>query len=288
MTNLVLSNISLSPEDNLSRYLAEIRKFPILEAEEEYILAKRWQDVQDVEAAHKLVTSHLRLVVKIAQSFRGYGLALAEMIAEGNIGLMQAVKKFEPEKGFRLSTYAMWWIKASIQEYVLKSWSMVRIGTNAAQKKLFFNLRKMKSRIQATEDRNLTPEEISEIAIDLDVSQSDVIDMDRRLSSPDFYLHTPMGDNDDGQWIDNLEDTRPSHEVLLLEHDDMKHKKAIFKQALEHLSEREKEILFARRMSEPPLTLDDLSHKFDISKERVRQIENKAFEKLQSLVLQKI
>jgi RNA polymerase sigma-32 factor len=268
----------------LSRYLAEIQKFPMLDEKEEFMLAKRWQEHEDLEAAQKLITSHLRLVAKIAMGFRGYGLPASELISEGNIGLMHAVKRFDPDKGFRLATYAMWWIKASIQEYVLRSWSLVKMGTTAAQKKLFFNLRRMRSRIAATITGDLAPHEVKAIAAELDVPEQDVVDMDRRLNGKDQSLHATVPGDSEDEWISFLQDETANHEADLAEKEDMDQKRAMFTQALTLLNERELDILQERRMKESPATLEDLSQKYGISRERVRQIENRAFEKLQQAV----
>lgn len=280
-----LSLPTVTTGDGLTRYLAEIQKFPMLDADEEYMLAKRWKEHGDVAAAHRLVTSHLRLVAKIAMGYRGYGLPVGELISEGNIGMMQAVKKFEPDKGFRLATYAMWWIKASIQEYVLRSWSLVKIGTSAAQKRLFFNLRKIKNRIEAFEEGDLHPEHVSTIAKELDVTEEEVIDMNRRMSGGDQSLNLALHDDGEETFLDALADTRANQEVLLSEHQDYSDKHKALGRAMADLSPREQEILTARRLLEEPLTLEDLSKQYNISRERVRQIENKAFEKLQKTLL---
>jgi RNA polymerase sigma-32 factor len=269
----------------LSRYLAEIQKFPVLDEKEEFMLAKRWQQHEDFSAAEKLVTSHLRLVAKIAMGFRGYGLPLVELISEGNVGLMQAVKKFDPDKGFRLSTYAMWWIKASIQEYVLRSWSLVKMGTTAAQKKLFFNLRRIRNRIAGTVHGDLAPNEVKLIATELDVPEQDVVEMDRRMNGADQSLNAMVAGESESEWIDFLEDENASHEMTLADVQDMAQKRGLFENALTLLNERELDILKERRMKEPAATLEDLSQKYGVSRERVRQIENKALEKLQQAVL---
>ena len=272
-----------SPEQGLNRYLQEIRKFPMLEPEQEYMLAKRWVDHEDAGAAHQLVTSHLRLAAKIAMGYRGYGLPQAEVISEANVGLMQAVKKFDPEKGFRLATYAMWWIRASIQEYVLRSWSMVKLGTTSAQKKLFFNLRKAKARIGALEDGDLRPENVAQIANDLGVTEDEVISMNRRLSGGDASLNAMVG-SDDGsttQWQDWLEDEDATTADDYAEKDEFDHRMDLMKQAMEVLNERERDILTQRRLMDQPVTLEDLSGVYDVSRERIRQIEVRAFEKLQ-------
>ncbi len=272
---------AIAPEASLSRYLQEIRKFPMQEPEEEYVLAKSWREHNDSAAAHKLVTSHLRLVAKIAMGYRGYGLPLGEVIAEGNVGLMQAVKRFEPERGFRLATYAMWWIRASIQEYILHSWSLVKIGTTAAQKKLFFNLRRMKGQLNALEEGDLAPETVKTIATKLDVSEQEVINMNRRLAAPDNSLNAPVRQDGDGEWQDWLVDDQPDQEARMGEDQEFSQRRELMTVALAGLAEREREILTERRLKEEPATLEDLSGKFGISRERVRQIEVRAFEKLQ-------
>lgn len=275
---------ALSSEAGLSKYLQEINKFPFLKEEEEYALAKRWKDKGDVEAAHQLVTSHLKLVAKIALGFRGYGLPVMELISEGNIGLMQAVKRYDPDRGFRLATYAMWWIKASIQEYILRSWSLVKIGTTAAQKKLFFNLRKIKNRLHAVHNSNLLPEQIHTIASELNVSEQEVVDMNVRLSGTDHSLNEFLGsDGEDGaEWIDYIEADQANQETLLLENQEQQHQHLLLSHAMSELSERERDIITERRLTETPATLEDLSQKYGISRERVRQIEARALEKLQS------
>jgi RNA polymerase sigma-32 factor len=267
-------------DNGLSRYLDEIRRFPMLEPQEEYVLAKRWREHSDSDAAHRLVTSHLRLVAKIAMGYRGYGLPIGEVISEGNIGLMQAVKRFEPEKGFRLATYAMWWIRASIQEYILRSWSLVKLGTTANQKKLFFNLRKAKSQISAFEDGDLRPENAAAIATKLGVSQQEVQEMNRRLSG-DASLNSPLREDGDGEWQDWLVDESSSQESILAESEESANRRAALALALGVLNARERRIFEARRLSEDPMTLEDLSTEFGISRERVRQIEVRAFEKVQ-------
>jgi RNA polymerase sigma-32 factor len=271
-----------SPEGSLNRYLQEIRQFPILEAQEEYELAKDYADTGNVRAAHRLVTSHLRLVAKIAMGYRGYGLPIGEVISEGNVGLMQAVRKFDPERGFRLATYAMWWIRASIQEYILRSWSLVKIGTTAAQKKLFFNLRRLKGEMQAIDNGQMTPEQVDKVAETLNVSGDEVRMMEGRLVGSDQSLNTPMrGDTEDGdEWQDWLVDDSDSPETQLVDEDERNHRRTMLLEAMRHLNEREQKILYARRLAEPPQTLEDLSTEFDISRERVRQIEQRAFEKL--------
>ncbi len=268
-------------EGGLSRYLAEIRKFPLLDPQEEYMLAKRWREHEDTEAAHRLVTSHLRLVAKIAMGYRGYGLPINEVIAEGNIGLMQAVKRFEPERGFRLATYAMWWIRASIQEYILRSWSLVKLGTTAAQKKLFFNLRRVKGQIEALEEGDMRPDQVSDIAKRLGVPEQEVVNMNRRLASPDSSLNAPLGTESESEWQDWLADESLDQETQLAETEELEERRTLLSTALEELTPRERDILEARRLRDEPMTLEDLSVKYDISRERVRQIEVRAFEKLQ-------
>ncbi|WP_226778979.1 RNA polymerase sigma factor RpoH [Oceaniglobus trochenteri] len=272
-----------SPEQGLNRYLQEIRKFPMLEPEEEYMLAKRWAEDEDTEAAHKMVTSHLRLAAKIAMGYRGYGLPQAEVISEANVGLMQAVKKFDPEKGFRLATYAMWWIRASIQEYVLRSWSMVKLGTTSAQKKLFFNLRKAKARIGALEDGDLRPEHVKRIATDLSVTEDEVISMNRRMSGGDASLNATISQDGEGaaQWQDWLEDEDADQATDYEERDELESRRALLLEAMDVLNDREKDILMQRRLQDQPVTLEDLSGQYDVSRERIRQIEVRAFEKLQ-------
>ena len=272
-------------EAGLNRYLDEIRKFPMLEPQEEYMLAKRYQEHQDRDAAHKLVTSHLRLVAKIAMGYRGYGLPIGEVVSEGNVGLMQAVKKFDPDRGFRLATYAMWWIKAAIQEYVLRSWSLVKMGTTANQKRLFFNLRRLKGRIQAIDDGDLKPDQIQEIATKLNVSPEEVVSMDRRLSG-DASLNAPIraSEGESGQWQDWLVDDHDSQETMLIQQDELETRRDMLSRAMGVLNDRERRIFQARRLSEDPATLEDLSTEFDISRERVRQIEVRAFEKVQEAV----
>tara|TARA_B100000676_G_scaffold304888_1_gene357949 strand:- start:372 stop:1265 length:894 start_codon:yes stop_codon:yes gene_type:complete len=278
------SAISISPESNLQRYLQEVRRFPMLEKGEEYMLAKRWLEHNDTGSAHKMVTSHLRLVAKIASGYRGYGLPLAELISEGNIGLMQAVKRFDPERGFRLATYAMWWIRAAIQEYILHSWSLVKIGTTAAQKKLFFNLRKLKGQIEAFEEGDLTPEHVDEIAERLNVTEDEVVMMNRRMAGSDHSLNAPLRADTDGEWIDWLADDGDSQEIQLAESEEYSKRCDLMNNALVILNERERHILTERRLQEEPSTLEDLSKVYGISRERVRQIEVRAFEKLQRAV----
>ena len=273
---------AISNEGNLSSYMEQIKKFPLLKVKEEYMLAKAWKHQGDVKAAHKLVTSHLRLVAKIASGYRGYGLPISDLISEGNIGMMHAVKRFEPEKGFRLATYAMWWIKASIQEYILRSWSLVKIGTTAAQKKLFFNLKKIKSKISALEEGDLTPEQVDKISTELSVSKKEVVSMNRRISGSDYSLNAPVTDDGGGEWQDWLEDETQNQEASFAETEEYLIKKNIMNDALQVLSEREKDIICERQLSENPLTLEDLSVRYDVSRERIRQIEVKAFEKLQN------
>ncbi|MCA1406113.1 RNA polymerase sigma factor RpoH [Ensifer sp. IC3342] len=272
-------------EGGLNRYLDEIRKFPMLEPQEEYMLAKRYQEHDDRNAAHKLVTSHLRLVAKIAMGYRGYGLPIGEVVSEGNVGLMQAVKKFEPDRGFRLATYAMWWIKAAIQEYILRSWSLVKMGTTANQKRLFFNLRRLKGRIQALDEGDLKPEQVKEIATTLKVSEDEVVSMNRRLSG-DASLNAPIkaSEGDSGQWQDWLVDDHDNQEEILIEQDELDNRRALLASAMKVLNDRERRIFEARRLAEEPVTLEDLSSEFDISRERVRQIEVRAFEKVQDAV----
>ena len=273
----------ISAESGLSRYLAEIRRFPMLEPQEEYMLAKSWREHGDRDAAHRLVTSHLRLVAKIAMGYRGSGLPIGAVISEGNVGLMQAVKRFEPEKGFRLATYAMWWIRASIQEYVLRSWSLVKMGTTANQKKLFFNLRKAKSQISALEEGDLRPEQVATIATKLGVTQQDVIDMNRRMSG-DASLNAPLRQEGEGEWQDWLVDDSSSQEALLVDREESDNRLAALRSALGVLNDRERRIFEARRLADEPVTLEQLSEEFSISRERVRQIEVRAFEKVQAAV----
>ncbi|SER58114.1 RNA polymerase, sigma 32 subunit, RpoH [Tranquillimonas rosea] len=272
-----------SPEQGLNRYLQEIRKFPMLEPEQEYMLAKRWVDHEDTNAAHQLVTSHLRLAAKIAMGYRGYGLPQAEVISEANVGLMQAVKRFDPEKGFRLATYAMWWIRASIQEYILRSWSLVKLGTTSAQKKLFFNLRKAKSRIGALEDGDLRPENVAQIANELGVTEDEVISMNRRLSAGDASLNATISNDDDNsaQWQDWLEDEGANQANDYEQQDELQSRRALLTEAMDVLNDREKDILVQRRLQEEAVTLEELSGQYDVSRERIRQIEVRAFEKLQ-------
>ncbi len=279
-----LPSITISPEGNLQRYLNEIRSFPMLTADEEYVLARSFKEHDDVQAAHKMVTSHLRLVAKIAMGYRGYGLPLNEMISEGNVGLMQAVKRFDPERGFRLATYAMWWIRASIQEYILHSWSLVKIGTTATQKKLFFNLRKLKGRLQAINEGDLTPETVKTIAKELSVPEHDVVSMNRRLAGGDHSLNAPLRADNEGEWMDWLVDESESQEVVVAENEELTKRRGLLQDALLTLKERERHILTERRLKDEPMTLEDLSQVYSISRERVRQIEVRAFEKLQKAI----
>lgn len=277
---------ALGGEASLNRYLAEIKKFPILTPEQEYMLAKRYQEHGDPDAAAQLVTSHLRLVAKIAMGYRGYGLPVSELISEGNIGLMQGVKKFEPDRGFRLATYAMWWIRASIQEFILRSWSLVKMGTTAAQKKLFFNLRRMKNRIDAFEDGDLRPEDVTKIATDLGVSEEDVVSMNRRMAmGGDTSLNVSMREDSEGQWQDMLADTDPLQDERLAEAEEKDVRHRLLLEAMDDLNDREKHILTERRLAEEPKTLEELSQVYGVSRERVRQIEVRAFEKLQRAML---
>ena len=285
MSSILNSNLpALSNEGGLSAYLDQIKKFPMLAAEEEYMLAKNWKTTGNVKAAEKLVTSHLRLVAKIAMGYRGYGLPVNEMISEGNVGLMQAVKKFEPEKGFRLATYAMWWIRASIQEYILRSWSLVKIGTTTAQKKLFFNLKKIKNQIAPQSEGDLRPEHVDEIAKKLDVRKDEVISMNRRLSGKEFSLNAQVGEDGD-EWQDWLVDKELDHDLKFAHQEEMEQRKDLLKNSIKVLNDREREILYSRRLNDEPTTLEDLSKKYKISRERIRQIENKAFEKIQKHML---
>ncbi len=281
MASTALS-ISLSPEQGLQRYLSEIRKFPMLQKDEEFMLAKRWQEHQDSQAAHKLVTSHLRLVAKIAMGYRGYGLPIGEVISEGNVGLMQSVKKFDPDKGFRLATYAMWWIRAAIQEYILRSWSLVKMGTTAAQKKLFFNLRRMKSQMSALEEGDLKPDQVATIAHKLAVTEDEVISMNRRLSGGDASLNAPIASDGESEWQDWLaDDTQEDQETTLANSEEFGARMGLLQTAMSELSERERHIIQERRLKDEPATLEELSKEYGVSRERVRQIEVRAFEKLQ-------
>ncbi|MEM8590597.1 MAG: RNA polymerase sigma factor RpoH [Pseudomonadota bacterium] len=271
-------------ESNLTRYLQEIRTFPMLEPQQEYMLAKAWREHEDTDSAHQLVTSHLRLVAKIAMGYRGYGLPVSELISEGNVGMMQAVKRFDPERGFRLATYAMWWIRAAIQEYILHSWSLVKMGTTAAQKKLFFNLRKLKGQLQAIDEGDLQPETVTEIATRLDVPEQDVINMNRRLASPDHSLNAPLRADSEGEWQDWLVDDAESQEIRLADQEELTKRRALLRDAMKGLNDRERHILTERRLRDNPTTLEELSQHYNISRERVRQIEVRAFEKLQKAI----
>ena len=273
---------NLSPENNLSRYLQDIRKFPMLGADHEFMLAKRWQEDGDVDAAHSMVTSHLRLVAKIAMGYRGYGLPMADLIAEGNVGMMQAVKRFDPDRGFRLSTYAMWWIRAAIQEYILHSWSLVKIGTTAAQKKLFFNLRKIKAQLKSIDDGDMADGTVKTIADKLNVSDTEVVNMNRRLAAPDHSLNTPVREEGEGEWQDWLVDESPDQESVVANAEEFDLRHRLLENAMEGLSERERHILQERKLRDAPVTLEELSKEYGISRERVRQIEVRAFEKLQA------
>ena len=278
---VMTSSSNLAPEGNVSRYLQEIRKFPMLGQQEEYMLARRYRDSEEMDAAHRLVTSHLRLVAKIAMGYRGYGLPLGELISEGNVGMMQAVRRFDPDRGFRLATYAMWWIRAAIQEYILHSWSLVKMGTTAAQKKLFFNLRKLKGQLQAIEEGDMSPENVRKIAVKLNVPEDDVVNMNRRLASPDHSLNASVRQDGEGEWQDWLVDERVDQETALGEREELGNRRDLLAHALTSLNDRERHILTQRRLQESPVTLEDLSQQFGISRERVRQIEVRAFEKLQ-------
>ena len=280
----ITSAPSFAPEGNLTRYLQDIRRFPMLPAEEEVSLARRFREHGDLGAANRMVTSHLRLVAKIAMGYRGYGLPLAELISEGNVGMMQAVRRFDPERGFRLATYAMWWIRAAIQEYILHSWSLVKMGTTAAQKKLFFNLRKLKGQMQAIDDGDLSPDVVTRIATRLDVNEDEVVEMNRRMSSPDHSLNAPLRVDGEGEWQDWLVDEREDQETMLGEREELGQRRQLLGQALAGLNERERAILTNRRLVEEPVTLEDLSRRYGISRERVRQIEARAFEKLQKAI----
>ena len=284
MTTTIRTLPTLQSDSGLSRYLQEIRKFPMLEANEEFMLAKRWREHKDPEAAHRLVTSHLRLVAKIAMGYRGYGLPINELIAEGNVGMMQAVKRFDPDRGFRLATYAMWWIRAAIQEYILHSWSLVKIGTTAAQKKLFFNLRRVKGQIKAIEEGDLSPEQVKTISDRLAVPEEDVVTMNRRLAAPDNSLNAPVRAEGEGEWQDWLVDDTPTQETRLAENEELSARQKLLGKALDGLNDRERHILIERRLKDEPATLEALSKEYDISRERVRQIEVRAFEKLQKSI----
>jgi RNA polymerase sigma-32 factor len=278
-----MANLPTVPTEGsgLARYLEEIRKFPMLDPEEEYILAKRWKEHGDVDAAHRLVTSHLRLVAKIAMGYRGYGLPMSEIISEGNVGLMQAVKRFDPDRGYRLATYAMWWIRAAIQEYILHNWSLVKMGTTAAQKKLFFNLRRLKSQLQELEEGDLRPESVREIAEALDVAEHEVIEMNRRLGGPDHSLNALLREDGDTEWQDWLTDDSETQEEVIAEEEELEYRRQLLEEAMKVLNDRERHILYERRLKDPPTTLEELSGQYGISRERVRQIEVRAFEKLQ-------
>ena len=285
---MVAAVINIAPEGNLTRYLQEIRKFPMLKPEDELALSKRWRDTEDLDAAHQLVTSHLRLVAKIAMGYRGYGLPLGELISEGNIGMMQAVKRFDPDRGFRLATYAMWWIRAAIQEYILHSWSLVKMGTTASQKKLFFNLRRLKGQMQAIDDGDLQPEQVAKIAHALAVPEQDVISMNRRLAAPDNSLNAPVRSDAEGEWQDWLVDDSAGQEENYAEREELSGRQALLAGALKTLNDRERHILIERRLKDEPTTLEDLSQQYNISRERVRQIEVRAFEKLQKAMQQQV
>ena len=283
---MVSKALTISPENGLSRYLSEIRKFPMLSKEEEFMLAKSWVEHEDSDAAEKMVTSHLRLVAKIAMGYRGYGLPMAEVVSEGNVGLMQAVKKFDPDKGFRLATYAMWWIRASIQEYILRSWSLVKLGTTAAQKKLFFNLRRIKGELNAIEEGDLRPDQVEEIATQLGVTEDEVISMNGRMSGGDVSLNAPIGGMDgDGEWQDWLEDESEGHATEIANRQEFDARMELLTKAMEGLNEREKHIIAERRLNDEPATLEDLSKVYNVSRERIRQIEVRAFEKLQKAMV---
>lgn len=281
------SNIpTISSDSGLSRYLSEIRKFPMLKPDEEYMLAKRYEDYEDRNAAHRLVTSHLRLVAKIAMGYRGYGLPVSELISEGNVGMMQAVKRFDADKGFRLATYAMWWIRASMQEYILRSWSLVKIGTTSAQKKLFFNLRKVKGKLKAIEEGDLHPENVTEIATQLNVSENDVISMNRRMTAPDSSLNAPLRMDGEGEWQDWLTDDTPQQDVLVADAQELTVRQQMLNSAMDVLNERERHIFKERRLKDDPSTLEELSQVYEVSRERIRQIEVRAFEKVQKAMLE--
>jgi RNA polymerase sigma-32 factor len=284
MVALTRASPALLWDQHLAQYLLQIRKLPMLEADEEFMLAKRWREHKDPEAAHRLVTSHLRLVAKIAMGYRGYGLPMSELIAEGNLGMIRAVKRFDPERGFRLATYAMWWIRAAVQEYILHSWSLVKIGTTAAQKKLFFNLRRVKGQIKAIEDGDLAPEQVGKIAERLNVSAEDVVSMNRRLAAPDNSLNAPLRADGEGEWQDWLVDDRPDQETRLADDEELSKRRGLLDQALSALNDRERHILTERRLKDEPATLDELSQTYRVSRERVRQIEIRAFEKLQKSI----
>ncbi|OUI81068.1 RNA polymerase sigma factor RpoH [Acetobacter tropicalis] len=285
---MVSSVINVGPENNLSRYLQDIRKYPILTPEEELRLSHLWKDKGDVTAAHKLVTSHLRLVAKIAMGYRGYGLPVNELISEGNVGMMQAVRRFDPDKGFRLATYAMWWIRAAIQEYILHSWSLVKMGTTAAQKKLFFNLRRLKGQMQAIDDGDLQPEQVNKIATTLGVPEQDVVNMNRRMAAPDHSLNAPMRADESSEWQDRLVDDQHNQEEVYAENEELSGRKALLASAMDTLNDREKHIFTERRLKDEPSTLEDLAHEYGISRERVRQIEVRAFEKVQAAMKKEV
>ncbi|KXV59349.1 RNA polymerase subunit sigma-70 [Acetobacter tropicalis] len=285
---MVSSVINVGPENNLSRYLQDIRKYPILTPEEELRLSHLWKDKGDVTAAHKLVTSHLRLVAKIAMGYRGYGLPVNELISEGNVGMMQAVRRFDPDKGFRLATYAMWWIRAAIQEYILHSWSLVKMGTTAAQKKLFFNLRRLKGQMQAIDDGDLQPEQVNKIATTLGVPEQDVVNMNRRMAAPDHSLNAPMRTDESSEWQDRLVDDQHNQEEVYAENEELSGRKALLASAMDTLNDREKHIFTERRLKDEPSTLEDLAHEYGISRERVRQIEVRAFEKVQAAMKKEV
>ena len=282
--NAISPHVEITPERNLSRYLQHIRRYPMLTADEEYALARRWAEDGDAEAAHALVNSHLRLVAKIAMGYRGYGLPLGELVSEGNVGMVQAVRRFDPDRGFRLATYAMWWIRAAIQEYILHSWSLVKMGTTAAQKKLFFNLRRLKGQMQAIDDGDLSPEHVTDIADRLKVTETDVISMNRRMTNPDTSLNAPLRDDGDGEWQDWLVDDTESQESRLADNQEYGSRRRLLAGALKTLTDRERHIISERRLREQPTTLEHLSQRYGISRERVRQIEVRAFEKLQKSV----
>jgi RNA polymerase sigma-32 factor len=290
MTSTAVATLNRAPPipalagGNIAAYLAEIRKFPMLAPDEEYMLAKRWREHDDLSAAHRLVTSHLRLVAKIAMGYRGYGLPVAELVSEGNVGMMQAVKRFDPDKGFRLATYAMWWIRASIQEYILHSWSLVKIGTTAAQKKLFFNLRKIKAKMKLFDDGDLPPERVKQISRQLDVTEDEVVSMNRRLAAPDHSLNAPLKADGDMEWQDWLVDESQDQEALVAQQQERNVRSALLEEAMKSLTKRERHILTERRLRDEPLTLEDLSQHYGISRERVRQIETRAFEKIQKAI----
>ena len=283
MSAVTIDN-ELTPEGNLGRYLRDIRRFPMLELDEEQRLAQRWLEKNDVDAGHKLVTSHLRLVAKIAKGYRGYGLPLGELISEGNVGMMQAIKRFDPDRGFRLATYAMWWIRAAIQEYILHSWSLVKMGTTAAQKKLFFNLRRLKGQMEAIEDGDMAPETVRRIARQLKVPEEDVVNMNRRLAAQDHSLNAPLREGGEDQWQDHLVDENENQETVLVQVDELAHRRRLLADAMTGLNDRERHILAERRLQDAPVTLEDLSVHYGISRERVRQIEVRAFEKVQKSI----